>query len=321
VTGTGRQRGVALITVMVVVAIVVGIAAAMLRDHQLDIRRAENVLHGNQAIFHLLALETWAREILLEDREDGSVDHAGEDWARVLLPVEADGGVVAGRILDQQGLFNLNMLIDGEGNGAADAMAAFKRLIEIVAPDTTNPGAIVEAAVDWMDANQEITGLGGAEDPDYAVLDPAYRTAGRLLVSPSELRLVQGVGHELWQQLRPFVTALPKGAGGGAVNVNTAPAEVLQSVANIDSGLAETIVAEREDDPFDSTEAFNSRLQRELTEEELAALNFERFTTASDYFLVESEARFANVALPMRHLIARHESQTRVLLRALGTTW
>jgi len=317
-----RQRGVALITVMVVVAIVVGIAAAMLRNHQMQIRRAENVLHGNQAIFHLLALETWAREVLLQDRKDGQVDHLGEDWAQVLLPVEADGGIVAGRIRDQQGLFDLNSLIGSDGKADATAMAAFQRLIEAVSPDTRNAGSIVEALVDWEDVDQSITGLGGAEDPDYAVLDPAYRTAGQFLVSPSELMLVKGMSFELWQLLRPFVTALPRSQGKGtAVNVNTAPPEVLQSVADIDSGLAGDIVTDRVDDPFDDTEAFKRRLEQSMPAADVDKIDFTKFTTGSDFFLVESEAHFANLALSMRHLIARDPQRTRVLVRALGSTW
>lgn len=315
------QAGVALITVMVIVAIVVSIAGALLRGHQLDIRRAEIVLHGDQAIMHMLALETWARELLLQDREDSGTDHGGETWAQVLPPVEADGGVVAGRIVDQQGLFNLNNLLDSGGRGDPATMAAFLRLLEVVG-EFSDPTAVVEALVDWMDPDQDVTGLGGREDPDYAILDPAYRTPGRALASPTELLLVEGISYEEWLRLRPFVTVLPGvAARKTTVNVNTAPAPVLQGVAGIDESVAADIVAEREKEPFEDVAAFRAKLAPRVSAEALEQIDFARFGTSSDFFLVESEARFGDVALSMRHLVERSGEQTRVLVRSLADDW
>ena len=315
------QAGVALITVMVIVAIVVSIAGGLLRGHQLDIRRAENVLHGDQAIMHMLALETWARELLLQDREDSSTDHGGEAWAQVLPPVEADGGVVAGRIVDQQGLFNLNNLLDSGRRGDPATMAAFQRLLEAVG-EFDDPTAVVEALVDWMDPDQDMTGLGGSEDPDYAILDPAYRTPGRELASPTELLLVEGISYEEWLRLRPFVTVLPGGAARKTpLNVNTAPATVLQGLAGIDESVAADIVAEREEEPFEDVAAFRAKLASSVSAEALEQIDFALFDTSSDFFLVESEARFGDVALSMRHLLERGGEQTRVLVRSLADDW
>lgn len=320
-TGAGRQKGVALITVMVIVAIVVTIAAGLLRDHQLDIRRAENVLHGNQAVYQLLGLETWAREVLLQDRKDNRTDHPGEDWATILYPVEADGGLVSGRILDQQGLFNINALIDQDGRGDPRAMLAFQRLLETLG-DFESPGAIVEALVDWMDRDRDVTGLGGREDGDYAILDPAYRTSGRALASPTEILLVEGVTFEDWGRLRPFVTTLPRREGRAPpVNVNTAPAEVLSAWTGADLGVTGEIVSDRGDDPFDAVGEFESRLAGSVAADALEQIDFAGFTVISNYFLVESEARFGNVGLSMRHVIERDEESTRVLARSMGEDW
>lgn len=316
-----RQAGVALITVMVVVAIVVSVAAGLLRGHQLDIRRAENVLHGDQAIIHMLALESWARELLLRDREDSTTDDLTENWAQVLPPVEADGGLVAGRIVDQQGLFNLNNLVDGSGRGDPAAMLGFQRLLEAVG-GFESPAAVVEAVVDWMDEDQEVTGLGGREDGDYAILDPAYRTSGRELASPSELLLVEGVDYAAWSMLRPFVTALPRvGTGKTALNVNTVSAQVLQGVTGIETSVAEDVLARRDSEPFEDVAAFRSELASRLPNDEIEAIDFTLFGATSDFFLVESEARFGDVALAMRHLVERSETQTRVLARALNGEW
>lgn len=315
------QAGVALITVMVVVAIVVSVAAGLLRGHQLDIRRAENVLHGDQAITHMLALETWGRELLLKDREDTDTDHLGEDWAQVLPPVEADGGLVTGRIIDQQGLFNLNNLLDSNGRGDPAAMLALQRLLEAVG-GFSSPSSVVEALVDWMDADQDVTGLGGREDGDYAILDPAYRTSGRELASPTEVLLVEGLDYENWLMLRPFITALPRNGGSKtSVNVNTVSAQVLQGIAGIEASVAEDVLAERDSEPFDDVAEFKTQLASRLSTDALEQIDFALFGATSDFFLVESEAKFGDVALSMRHLIERSDERTRVLARSMFGEW
>ena len=316
-----RQEGVALITVMVVVAIVVGVAAGILREHQLDIRRAENVLHGNQGIVLLLALETWARELLLDDGEESEVDHQGESWAQVLTPIEADGGLVQGRIMDQQGLFNLNNLIDAEGRGDPVGAEHFRRLVEL-AGEIDSPASVAEAVVDWLDSDQEATGLGGREDFDYAVQDPAYRTPGFEMSSPTELLLVDGVSFDAWERLRPLVTALPKPDGKPTpVNVNTAPAKVIAAVTGLDLGEASDIVEERKGDHFAGLDPFRERIRESLGESAMAEIDFTRLGTRSDFFLVESSSSFGDVALHMSHLIERTEEGTRVLARGLGNAW
>lgn len=315
------QRGVALITVMVVVAIVVSVSASVLSSHYLDIRRAENVLHGNQGIALLLALETWSRQVLLDDEEDNDVDHPGEPWAQTLLPIDADGGVVSGRILDQQGLFNVNNLINADGKVDAVAQAGFLRLLELI-EEVEAAEAISDAVIDWLDSDREPVGLGGREDLDYAVLDPSYRTRGGEMISPSELLLVEGISYQYWIRLRPFVTALPKREGQPtALNVNTAPAEVIAAAAGVDLSVASEIVSDVENDPFEEVEAFKERVQGSQGENDADATDFERFTTRSNFFLVESRSRFSDVALGMSHLIERTDDGTRVLGRAIENAW
>lgn len=315
------QRGVALITVMVVVAIVVGISASVLRSHVLDIRRAENVLHGNQGISLLLALETWSRQVLLDDDEDNDRDHLGEPWAQTLFPIDADGGVVSGRILDQQGLFNLNNLVRGNGEPDELAQAHFLRLLELV-DGIENPEALSQAVADWLDSDQDANGLGGREDVDYAVLDPAYRTRGGEMVSPSELLLVEGITHEDWLRLKPLVTTLPKREGQPSrVNVNTAPAEVIAAMTGLELDEAASIVSDVETDPFEDVDAFKERVETNVAGGEETGPDFGRFDTRSHFFLVESRSRFSDVALGMSHLIERTDNGTRVLARALGDAW
>ncbi|MFW5970302.1 MAG: type II secretion system minor pseudopilin GspK, partial [Halofilum sp. (in: g-proteobacteria)] len=234
--GPGRERGVALITVMLVVALATAAAASMTGDHQFDIRRTGNRIALTQA--HQIALggEAWAMGILARDRRgesgttdggdgeerDPEIDARDEIWAQELPPIPIEGGQVTGRIIDAQGRFNVNSLIAGERVDAT-ALARFERLLQVLGLERE----IAQAVIDWLDANSETTYPAGAEDDFYATLEDPYRAANQPAAAASELRLVRGIDAEAWQVLAPHVSALP---GATDINVNTATPTVLRAV-------------------------------------------------------------------------------------------
>ena len=111
------EGGVALITAMLITALVSVIAVGMVARQQLDIRRTANVLDNDQAYLYALGLESWGMQILARDASKGPVDHGGEDWAQGLAPIAVEGGAVSGDIQDLQGRYNLNNLLqDGAVN-------------------------------------------------------------------------------------------------------------------------------------------------------------------------------------------------------------
>ncbi|MDQ2069247.1 type II secretion system minor pseudopilin GspK [Natronospira bacteriovora] len=221
-----RQRGVALITALVVVALAAVIATDLLWRTFLDQRRTETVVHGNQARQYLRGGEDWAAHILRRDREETESDNLAQPWAQQMPPLPVDGGQILGRLEDQQGLFNLNNLITPEGQVNRPAVDQFRRLLMLLEID---PDA-ADAVLDWMDPDQEPR-LRGAEDGFYLGLSPAYRTADQAIQAVSELRLVEGFRDpEIFERIEPYLVALPS-AVLTPINVNTAPPPVLASLA------------------------------------------------------------------------------------------
>lgn len=111
--------------------------------------------------------------------------------------------------------------------------------------------AVAQAILDWVDADSEVRFPNGAEDAYYMKLDSPYRAANRPFTDVSELLLVRGVTPEVYARLRPFVTVLP---GETAININTAPAELLMSLApGIDRRIADLIIAARDVQAFRTT--------------------------------------------------------------------
>ena len=218
-----RQRGVALLTVLLVTALVTVLAVGMVERHRLAIARTRQVLTWQQSLDYALGAESHARALLradlLEDREDPPADSLLDRWAEPMAPFEIPSGEIELRIRDLTGLLNLNATVDPAGRDR------LRRLLDALGLDPT----LADAVADWIDEDLEPSGAGGAEDGAYLLAAPAHRSANRELASVTELRLLPGVDEETWLRLLPFVAALP--GDTRRINVNTAPGPVLAALA------------------------------------------------------------------------------------------
>jgi general secretion pathway protein K len=274
-----RQRGVALVTALLVVSLATVAAVAMATRLQVDVRRTGNLLHGEQAYAYAVAAESWAEVILRRDANDSKIDTLGEDWATALPPIAVEGGVVSGHIEDLQGRFNVNNLVGADGKPSEPDLEYFKRLLGLLEVEP----ALATALLDWIDADINATFPDGAEDDVYLLENPPYRAANRPLVSTSELRLVKGYSPEIIALLEPYITALPEPT---ALNVNTASAVVLQAL-HVELGTmdAEQIIEARGEEGFADLDAF-------LALDALAGLQLDvAVGVSSDWFSVLTDVR------------------------------
>ena len=231
-----RQRGVALITAVLVVAIGTMIAVNLMWEGTLDLRRAESALAADQGLMYGQGAEAWAADILRQDLVDSpDTDHLSEQWAIELPPLPVDGGTITGKLEDLQGRFNLNNLIAADGMESQLARRQFERLLNLVEIDPGLAGAVV----DWLDPDTDLRFPTGGEDVVYSDQDPPYRTANAMITSASELMAIAGFDRESYQRLAPYVTVLPRGT---KLNVNTASDVLLASLSdNIDIATAEYV--------------------------------------------------------------------------------
>ena len=300
-----RSRGVALLTVMLVVALATTTAVAMASRQQLDIRRTENTLYQGQALMYLYGVETWSQQFLAEDRRNNEIDHNGEDWAVRLPPLPIEGGQVQGFIEDLQGRFNLNSLNQPDDSGKL-ARERFERLLKQLELNTE----IMSTIQDWLDADIDPRFPAGAEDDYYLGQDPAYRTANQNMLSPSELLLLKDLDKEIYEKLSPHVNALPEAT---PININTASLEVLMSLTDdMSKADIEGLIKKREDNAYESVEAF-------LAEEVFAGKNVsdEGLSVNSDYFLLQAEADIGHLQQTLTSIFVRDdEGRIEVLLRS-----
>lgn len=220
-----RERGAALLTVLLLVAVIAVLAGAMLEKLRLSTRLSANAAAGEQARAWAVAAEAMAtvRISSLLSRSPDRVTLAG-GWSGRPLPLPLPGGGIAtARVTDGGNCFNLNSLVSEAEQGAyvsyPIARAQFTRLMRLLNIPGQVADQVAAGASDWIDTDDGQQ-AGGAEDARYTGQQIGYRTAGTLMADASELRAVAGVTPEVYAQLRPWVCALPV-AQPAAINVNT----------------------------------------------------------------------------------------------------
>ena len=301
------NRGVALITAMLITALASMVAANLAWDNALDVRRTMVLLNHEQAVQVALGAESWVIGILHQDLEDSETDHLGEIWAIALPGLPIDGGEVTGTIEDLQGRFNVNNLIDDNGEVVPESLERFRGLLIALELDPRFAGI----AADWIDSNIEAAFPDGAEDPIYTGIIPPYRTANQSLTSASEFAALEGMTRESFNILRPHITALP---GRTNININTATGPVLQSLdENLSAADVERLLAERESAGFADIQSTFSSL---VTPDVLNTLD-----ESTNYFQLKVVVRIDTVRVTLYSVLQRGpQGSVAPILRSLGTT-
>lgn len=277
--------------ILVVVA-ATAISVSMIHDEAFLIRKTSRVQLLDRARLYALGLEDWARLILKRDQEDSDIDDLSEDWAFGVpgLPIEA--GYLAGFMQDEQSKINLNSLLDSE--------ESVKRLTRLCNNLEVDP-IFIPALLDWLDEDLDVRYPDGAEE-HY----DTYRVANRKIADISELLLVKNVTAEMYQQLKPYITALPTTTG---ININTMSETVFMTLG--EDLNSESFIQEREEESFTSVQQFIERLQIPVEEADLAV--------STEYFLANGQVVQGDLEYNFETLIHRsNEGVTAVISRSLG---
>lgn len=229
-TTLGLQKGVALISMLLVFSIIAVMTSEIALRLYLDIRRTNYFLDDSQARQYALGGEALARQLLAQDfevdKENGN-DHLQENWSQRAQPFDTEGGEIQLVIEDLNGRFNINNLVNTEGKIDPIQLKVFQQLLT----NLELPSQLALNLADWLDRDSTPTGF-NTEDQYYLGQSTAYRTANRPVTSTSELMAIAGYDSLIVDTLAPYIAALPPNNEGeqSSVNINTASAPVLNSL-------------------------------------------------------------------------------------------
>jgi len=278
----GDERGVALVVVLGLVALLSAWAVQAAVEDELSLRRAENLKLSTHAWMGAKSGVELAKHVLNEDK--GDVDSLDEIWAAKGGAFPVDDGMVYLSINDANRFYNLNDLIDDSGVVRAREALLAKRLFRAVEV----PEALVDAVVDWIDADASVHGVDGAEDSAYFAYD--YRVRNAPFDRLEELLLVKGMTREYWLALKEVVTTLPSAKEPLKINLNSAKKELLAALfpKATDSDI-DLIISSRESVPYVKIEEAIG-IQNEY--KWAAGVDRSRLSVSSDHFIIHSKSEF-----------------------------
>jgi len=307
-----RERGVALLTAIILVALATIVATAIAFSTGMTARRTSGAFMFDQGIQFAAAAEAMAAYVLREDRKDGQRDDYTENWAKPYGPIElipGSGIWLEARLDDAQGRFNVNNLVNGDGVTRPEVLEQFSRLLEALQLERKWAPLLA----DWIDADVEPTGFEGGEDTLYLAQNPAYRAPNAPIVSVSELLALPGFGIERYQRLAPYIVALPPGT---PLNVCTAAGIVIDALTDErEYGLdAERLAKSRESGCFPT----KADLQAKIPADQWQWLQYQ-ISDRSEYFRLRSFVGLGTTELALYSLLKRESTGVRPILRTYGT--
>ena len=218
------QRGIALLTILVMVALATILAATIAKRQTNTAENTGYLMRQDQSLLYAKSAEAFFSELLIQDSDNGSsIDHLQENWAKPMPAFPVEDGFISGRLLDESGKFNLNNLLKADGSVDDSARRWFEKLLQRVGL----PAELSQAVIDWQDADDETTGAMGAESNYYQGLDPSYLASNTRFHQVEELKLVRGFEGKNYDLIAPYVTALPEAT---KINMNTAAPLLLASI-------------------------------------------------------------------------------------------
>lgn len=304
-----RQRGVALLTALLIVAIVTSLSVYLAWDLSLEIRRSQDMIDQDKAYALCLGAEAWAAQALAKNaKAHPEIVDLQQSWAD--LPFSELGTQkiqLAGSLEDLQGRLNLNGVFPDQPY----ASLSYNRLARLLERYQAQPDTI-NAIIDWIDPNNITTGSSGAEDGYYLGLNPPYRAANNIFLVPSSLRLVRGFDTRLVSELAPDISAL---SPASTLNVNTAPPLVLHALG-LDTEQVQAVIAQRQSSPFASLAQFLSLPSIKGTH-----LNVVGLGVTSQTFLLHIKARMGRARTDLYSiLMVELNDRVRILLRSRNAT-
>ncbi|WP_114327199.1 type II secretion system minor pseudopilin GspK [Candidatus Colwellia aromaticivorans] len=333
-----KQKGVALITVMLIVALCAVIASQMTARLQMQMQRSANITFNQQAYWYAMGAEAFTKRVLITAfKKDEDVTHLGQVWAQGEITYPVDFGEISGEILDLQSCLNLNALrapLSNTGNvNAANnkpksndnkvpARLAFETLLinlQLEGISQFEAESMADSLTDWLDENSRISGSGGAEDDDYASREFPYLAANNFLASVNELRVVAHFTPAIINGIKPYVCVIPD-SDQHKININTITAErpeLLQALLDSTLEEAEQILSVRGDKGFDAIEDFYNL--PEVIKLKNSDSNKDQFVVDSEYFTLKASASFNNSFFVMNSVMKiTNNKHIDVISRTIG---
>jgi len=316
-----KQRGIALLTVLLILAVMVIIASNMSSRLQLELRRTSNIMTHQQALWYAYGAEALVEKGLKQAFKDGDTITLDQYWATEGMMYPVENGLIGGQVFDMQACFNVNAVTGEDKEGQAPlAVQLFRNLLEQLELDAYEAEQLSDALRDWVDSDTNVVSSYGVEDAYYESLNYPYQAGNQRLINVSELRAIKGFNQAIYRKVRPYLCALP--TESLKINVNTIVVDKPEILAGLFSGklsldVAKSILEQR---PIGGWETIVDFLALPaLANIEMSAAEKAVFDIKSVYFVALLQAEFASATMKVESLFkAESKDSVYVIRRQFG---
>ena len=301
-----KKRGIALITILMILAIMVTVATTMTGRMTSSLLRTEGLNFSQKVYWYGQASVELSRMILNNDFEDSDVISLDQIWATPDLIFPVDEGTISGSLKDRRSCFNVNAIgVADKDDVRALPVQQFQALLEAVDIEEYTAEVISESTRDWIDENDTEDAAQGAEDRIYEARSVAYLTANNLMVDISELRAVEGVTGKIFERIKPYLCALP--VSDQLINVNTVAIEqsdilyaLFKPKYEFSQEDFETLLEDRPSNGWSSVDDFLAT--GVLSGEKISSEIKEQLSITSDFFELYGIAEFEQRLMALKVL-------------------
>ncbi|MBV34791.1 MAG: general secretion pathway protein GspK [Rickettsiales bacterium] len=346
-----NNRGVALITVLIIFSVLSILAVQILNSQQMHVQRTANIINGARAYQYMYGAEVFATDQLSNYFKESKAErvHRNQPWSQGAISFEIEQGLgqLEGQIRDMHSCFNINSVlmeppsVGEEGTGGnlrsgnnlgndsggvrrtgdtndsgMPGVDLFAKLIEPhLGEETVSPQALATALKDWIDEDQEPSGIDGAEDYTYTGLEVPYRTADTLMAHTSELVVVKGFTPKIYESIKELICVLP--TTEGTINVNTVKPEHADLVwillEDVELSQVKQALEDLPEDGYDQTSFFEALGSGKISEKGKGRLVFD-----SKYLLLSARARVNTGTAVVHSLMLKNDTNFHVIARHIG---
>lgn len=286
-----------LLVVLGALAFVVPLVYAGIEQQRFHLYRVDSELSLQKAYRHAGSMLEQVKTVLALDGADSTTDHLREIWAQPLPLQGLEEAQASAVITDDQRFWNLNLLVSPKGEVNSEYRDIYGRIFarEGIREE------LLDAVIDWIDQDDLVSGVGGAEKNQY--IPEGFGAKNAPLESLDELLLLKGWTSEEVAALRPYFTVTGRG-----LNVNTADEAVLQVLApGLTDSQVRAIVESREEKPFENVQQMIELKELQGREIPLALL-----AVSSSSFTARITAREGNIVGTLELGISRSRESVEV---------
>lgn len=311
-----QQSGIALLSVMFVLTLMVLIAAEITFGFTLQMRRTSSAQQMEQARWLAISAEELAYKTLSDELDDADTVNLGQVWAEETPAFEVSGGMIQSQITDGQSCLNLNALWPEDEEGQPpETIRAFQELLEQLGLEPFRADVIAQSTRDWVDGDHTPQSSTGAEDSYYLARPVPYLSGNTSMRDDSELRAVKGVNRAVQRRIQPYVCALPDSQL--VININTLSVDQPELLSALFPGelpvdQARDILLQRPLDGWESVDAFLADPM--LANFKASALS-DLMATDSNYFQLTTTATYADTEVRLTSLLRREKNNKFSVIR------